>query len=202
MPDVHNAVNALTATVANWASRVFSLGWQALVPFFPVLGVISGLLLIILAVGLVLRLHRERTFHGATLQTIDAMEGEEFEGYLATLFAHLGYRVQHVGMSHDFGADLLLTSRRGKRIVVQAKRYAGRVGISAVQEVLGAVRYWGAARGLVVTNSSFTESARELAARSGVELWDRDRLVSAMARVGRGGRPSARAKSAYNNREE
>jgi restriction system protein len=120
--------------------------------------------------------------------------------FLAELFLHLGYRVQRVGMSHDFGADLVMTSSR-QRVVVQAKRYAGNVGIGAVQEVLGAVHYYRGTRAIVVTSSRFTDSARELAARSGVELWDRQRLAAAMARTA--GRNSAIGqKPVYNVDEE
>jgi restriction system protein len=139
-------------------------------------------------------------FHGATLRSVDAMDGTRFEEFLAQLFGHLGYRVQLVGRSHDFGADLVLTSRR-QRIVVQAKRYGGNVGIAAVQEVVGAVLYYHGTRGMVVTSSGFTDSARELAVRSGVELWDRQRLAAAMARTGGRGR-STRQKPAYNKDKE
>src|SRR5659263_522024 len=128
------------------------------------------------------------------------MDGTQFEEFLAVLFVHLGYRVQHVGMSHDFGADLVLTSSR-KRIVVQAKRYSGNVGIGAVQEALGAVQYYHGTRGMVVASSGFTESARELAARSGIELWDRQRLAAAMARIVTRGREVGRKPACINHEE-
>jgi restriction system protein len=103
-------------------------------------------------------------------------------------------------MSHDFGADLVLTSSR-KRIVVQAKRYSGNVGIGAVQEALGAVQYYHGTRGMVVASSGFTESARELAARSGIELWDRQRLAAAMARIVTRGREVGRKPACIKHEE-
>lgn len=201
MPDIQKTLGTLWGRIADWISTTLVAGRQALLPFIPVLAATVVFLLLIVAVGTVSRLRREHMFHGATLQSIDTMDGTEFEMFLAMLFSHLGYRVQRTGMSHDFGADLLLTSRRNKRIVVQAKRYEGNVGISAVQEVIGAVHYYNGVRGMVVTNRSFTESAQELAARSGIELWDRDRLVTAMSRIPQRRNGSTGSKSIYTRRE-
>ena len=186
--------------MAEWAARTVMTGWNAFLPFLPSLVATVALLVVIIGAGIIMRIRRDRVFHGATLRSIDAMDGTQFEEFLAVMFVHLGYHVQHVGTSHDFGADLVVTSPR-QRIVVQAKRYAGNVGIGAVQEVLGAVQYYRGTRGMVVASSGFTESARELAGRSGVELWDRQRLAAAMARtVGRG--RAVRRKPAYNTHEE
>lgn len=200
MPDVQNVLGALQQPTTEWASRAVTAVWNAFMPFVPSLAATAALLVLIAAAGIAIRMRRDRVFHGATLRSIDTMDGTQFEELLAVLFAHLGYRVQHVGMSHDFGADLVLTSPR-QRIVVQAKRCAGNVGIGAVQEALGAVHYYRGTRGMVVASSGFTESARELAARSGVELWDRQRLAAALARTAARGRDVGR-KPAYNRHEE
>lgn len=200
MPDVQGILSALEERTTGWAFRTVIAGWNAFVPFIPSLVATAVLLVLLIVAGIAIRIRRDRVFHGATLSSIDAMDGKQFEEFLAVLFVHLGYRVQHVGMSHDFGADLVLASPR-QRIVVQAKRYAGNVGIGAVQEALGAVHYYRGTRGMVVASSGFTESARELAARSGVELWDRQRLVAAMARTVVRGRAVGR-KPVYTSHEE
>jgi len=200
LPDVQGVLGALQQWTAEWASRTMTAVWNAFMPFVPSLAATAALLVLIAVAGIAIRMRRDRVFHGATLRSIDAMDGTQFEEFLAVLFMHLGYRVEHVGMSHDFGADLVLTSSR-QRIVVQAKRYSGNVGISAVQEALGAVHYYRGTRGMVVASSGFTESARELAARSGVELWDRQRLAAAMARTVARGRDVGR-KPAYIKHEE
>ena len=200
MPDVQGVLDALQQRTAEWASRTVTAGWNAFLPFVPSLVATAALLVLIAVAGIVIRIHRDRVFHGATLRSIDAMNGTQFEEFLAVLFVHLGYRVQHVGMSHDFGADLVLTSSR-KLIVVQAKRYSGNVGIGAVQEALGAVQYYHGTRGMVVASSGFTESARELAARSGIELWDRQRLAAAMARIVTRGREVGRKPACIKHEE-
>lgn len=200
MPDVHVIVSGLRQWISERISTIAVAGWNAFLPLIPSLVATAALLVLVALAGIVIRMRRDRLFHGATLRSIDAMDGTQFEEFLSVLFAHLGYRVQHVGMSHDFGADLVLTSRR-QRIVVQAKRYAGNVGIAAVQEALGAVQYYHGTRGMVVASSGFTESARELAVRSRIELWDRQQLAAAMARtVGRG--RAVGPEPAYNVHEE
>jgi len=200
LPDIQRILGALQQRTAEWASRTVSAGWNAFLPFVPSLVATAALLVLIAVAGIVIRMRRDQVFHGATLSSIDAMDGTQFEEFLAVLFVHLGYRVQHVGMSHDFGADLVLTSSR-KRIVVQAKRYSGNVGIGAVQEALGAVQYYRGTRGMVVASSGFTESARELAAKSGVELWDRQRLAAAMARIVTRGREVGRKPACIKHEE-
>ena len=200
MPDFQRVLGAVQQETAARASRTVAAGWNAFLPFVPSLVATAALLVLIAVAGIVIRMRRDRVFHGATLRSIDSMDGTQFEEFLAVLFVHLGYHVQHVGMSHDFGADLVLTSPR-QRIVVQAKRYAGNVGIGAVQEALGAMHYYRGTRGMVVASSGFTEPARELAARSGIELWDRQRLGAALARTASRGRDVGR-KPAYNEDEE
>lgn len=106
------------------------------------------------------------------MKKVDKLSGRAFEEYLKVQFKNLGYRVVLTEFSHDYGADLIL-KKRGEKIVVQAKRYGKNVGIAAVQEVVGAIAYYNADRAMVVTNSGFTKSARNLAKQNDVELWGR-----------------------------
>lgn len=109
------------------------------------------------------------------LKKIDKLSGRGFEQYLAAQFKHQGWRVELTEKSHDYGADLILR-KRGKCTVVQVKRYDKNVGISAIQEAVGAIAYYEADQAMVVTNSSFTKNARNLAGQNGVELWDREEI--------------------------
>lgn len=119
------------------------------------------------------------------IATIDNMNGVQFERRLAQLFTDLGYRVRQTKTSGDYGADLLIDRPGQPLIVVQSKCYAaGRsVGVGAIQEVLGAVGIYGARHGLVVTNRTYTEPARRLAAANRVTLWDRATLIEQCAKV-------------------
>lgn len=108
----------------------------------------------------------------------DNFTGTEFEGFITGRLARSGFEnVRGTATSGDQGADVL-AERNGRILVVQAKRYRGPVGNRAVQEVLGALAYYGGTEAWVVTNSTFTRSARALAQKALVGLIDGSRLSS------------------------
>ena len=127
----------------------------------------------IIGVFMLARLLKRRKYRNSSLSKIDVMTGEEFELWLKYYFEEKGYKVALTPKSGDFGADLVLTSRSLERTVVQAKRYKGRVGIEAVQQVIASKAYYKATKSIVATNSYFTDAARELAKANGVILMDR-----------------------------
>lgn len=97
--------------------------------------------------------------------------GTQFELYLVNLFKDLGYKAKHNGKSGDQGADLIL--KRGDYIyAVQAKYYTGKLSNTPVQEIAGALKFYNANQGVVVTNSEFTPGAKELAKANNVILID------------------------------
>lgn len=110
------------------------------------------------------------------LSEIDKMTGIQFEDWLRVLFSNLGYSITTTPSTNDYGADLII--RKGNEIrVIQAKRYKKRVGIRAVQEVVGAVAHYKATHGSVVTNNYFTTQAEQLARSNNIKLVDRDQLI-------------------------
>lgn len=115
------------------------------------------------------------------MATVDRMSGIEFESFLKSHFEALGYHVATTPKTGDYGADLVLARGREK-IVLQAKRYAGKIGIAAIQQIVAAKSYYGAEKAMVVTNSFFTKNAAALARKNGVELWDRNKLQKVMSR--------------------
>jgi len=119
----------------------------------------------------------------ADMDRLDRMTGIEFEHALEQLFIDLGFGTLVTQASRDYGADLVL-SRGGQKVVVQAKRYVGTLGLEAVQEAHAARAHYGAVRAIVVTTSDFTVAARTLAQSTGVELWNRQRLNEELATVG------------------
>jgi restriction system protein len=123
-----------------------------------------------------------RWLRTADIEALDRMAGIEFEHALEQLFLDLGYGTLVTQASHDYGADLVL-SRGGQKIVVQAKRYVGVLGLDAVQQASAARLHYGAVRAIVVTTSDFTSPARALAQSTGVELWNRQRLNEELASV-------------------
>ncbi|MFG6116029.1 restriction endonuclease [Halobacillus sp. MO56] len=110
------------------------------------------------------------------IETIDKMDGLQFEEYLGVLFKNHGYKTEVTQSSGDYGADLIL-KKDAKKIVVQAKRYSKNVGIKAVQEIHSSKNYYKADEAWVVTNSDFTKAARELADSNKVKLVNREALI-------------------------
>jgi hypothetical protein len=103
------------------------------------------------------------------------LDGIEFENLVAKLFSDAGFRVRGTPATNDQGADII-ARKAGYQVVVQAKRYSGSVGNAAVQEVIAAREYYTADEAWVVTSSTFTSSARDLANRSRVSLFDGEAL--------------------------
>lgn len=103
----------------------------------------------------------------------DTMSGLEFENFFADLLRRNQYTdVQVTQASGDYGGDVIATDPSGERICFQCKYHAADVGVSAVQEVFTATKYYKCDRGAVVTRNSYTRNARELAEKIGVTLHD------------------------------
>ncbi|WP_370511318.1 restriction endonuclease [Paenibacillus odorifer] len=117
-----------------------------------------------------------------TIQDIDRMEdGTDFEEYLYRLFLALGYIDAYKTQgSRDFGSDLVFTDREGYRNVVQAKRYSNPVGLGAVQEVYGSMRYYRAKKSMVISSNQYTSACEELAGYNAVKLHNRSDLINIM----------------------
>ncbi|WP_037291010.1 restriction endonuclease [Saccharibacillus sacchari] len=148
----------------------------------------AALLLILIVWRLIVlrkrRIRKQLDPRRITIKDIDGMlDGSDFERYLHRLFTELGYEdVYKTNTSGDFGADLIFADRYGERTVLQAKRYSpsNPVGLSAVQEVYGSMRVYGAQRAIVLTSGRYTAACRKLAAYNGVVLLDREDLEQIM----------------------
>src|SRR5262249_47708183 len=114
-----------------------------------------------------------RYHESRTLLEVGRMSGKEFEDFLLRLFSRMGYTELVLTPTNDQGADLIGRSPAGFRVAIQAKRWQGVVGNAAVMELLGGMRYYSCSEGIVVTNSTFTEAARELA-KKGTDIALRD----------------------------
>lgn len=120
---------------------------------------------------------RQRMLDGReySISNVDIMDGFEFEEFLLSLFIKMGYKGRKTQATNDQGGDLIL-EKLGQKTVVQAKCYQSNVGNKAIQEVVSAKAYYKCDRMMVVTNSYFTNQAKELARTNNVELIDRTLL--------------------------
>ncbi|ADU30965.1 restriction endonuclease [Evansella cellulosilytica] len=107
-----------------------------------------------------------------SIEDIDEMNGYEFENILKPLFETQGYKANITKGSGDYGADLVL-SKNGERTVVQAKCYKSNIGVTAVQQIVAAIKYYNADDAIVVSNQFFTKQAKRLASINNVKLIDR-----------------------------
>jgi restriction system protein len=137
---------------------------------------------LLLVVGLVAAAGSRRArarfaLRSAGIGEADYMDGTTFEHFTAEVLRANGYRVEHVGQTADYGADLIITDQSG-RAVVQVKRYSSNVGVDAVREAAAARAHYGTHAAIVLTNSYFTPHAISLARSNAVDLWDRSVLVN------------------------
>lgn len=106
----------------------------------------------------------------------DYMTGEDFEVFIAQILKKIGYfNVYVTKKSGDQGVDII-AEQNNIRYAIQCKRYSEAVGNRAVQEVFAGKTFYNCDIGVVVTNSYFTQSAKDLASRNGIVLWDRNEL--------------------------
>lgn len=102
------------------------------------------------------------------------MDGTVFEQYVGYRMLEDGYRdIQFTATTGDFGADIIAYDSDNRKVCVQCKRYSTPVGVEAVQQITSARMYYECARAIVITNSTFTIAAKEVATKTGIELIER-----------------------------
>jgi len=108
---------------------------------------------------------------GSTIIDLNEYNGFEFEDLMVKIFKKLNYNVIPTKKTGDQGADTII-EMRGKKTVVQLKHYTNAVTNKAIQEVVASKAFYSIDNALVITTSSYTKSAIELAKANNVELWD------------------------------
>lgn len=109
--------------------------------------------------------------HSSLMEEIGYLSGTEFEAFVAEFLEAQGYAVQTTMASGDQGVDLLVSVPDSEStIAVQIKRYSRPLGNKPVQEAFAGMIHYKAREAGVITNSSFTPGAYELASSTGVKL--------------------------------
>ena len=101
--------------------------------------------------------------------------GSQYEKHVARkMKRHFFLFVRVSGKSGDYGADVMArTFPLLRKVVVQCKNYKKPVGVKAVQEAISAREFYRASKAVVASNNVFTRNAKKLAAKCGVELWEK-----------------------------
>lgn len=125
-----------------------------------------------------------------TLEEIDSLPQEErgkaFEFWVADLAnKHLGKAVTTEQLKYegklrkgpgDQGVDVVVHTHKGEKLIIQCKYYTSSVSNSAVQEIVAAKALYKADKLMIITNSTLTSAAKELAKANNVDYWDYQKL--------------------------
>ena len=132
---------------------------------------------------------------------LSTMSWQAFERLIHRLLISRGYQhVRLVGGSGDGGGDLVGTYR-GKRWLIQVKKWARSVGPATIEETVNACRTYGADVPAIAVRAGFEPGALELAARLRtrgipIQLWAAPELVQLVGLVP-AGVPSASPDSQF-----
>lgn len=103
--------------------------------------------------------------------------GEDFEDFIKEILQNKGLDIQKTPKTGDQGVDLIVKTDTDK-IAIQCKFYSRPVGNKAVQEIAAGKVFYRCNKAIVVSNQSYTVSARKLAQNLGVELLNEKTLLS------------------------
>lgn len=100
-----------------------------------------------------------------------ALTPQLFEFAVARRLEAEGYRVAATRYSKDGGVDVEGTDREGVPVIVQAKRFRSKVGVSVVREMMGTRQtYPNSPRAIIYSLTGFTRDAKKLAREHNAEL--------------------------------
>jgi len=102
--------------------------------------------------------------------------GVDYEYLIKEQLEDLGFKITMTPSTGDQGVDLIAT-RNGKKLAIQCKFYTAVVGNKAIQEIISGRLFYDCDYACVVTNSSFTTSASQLAHKANVILCAHDELA-------------------------
>lgn len=97
--------------------------------------------------------------------------GYQYEYECAEYLKSKGFiNVEVTKASGDQGVDVI-AEKDGLKYAIQCKHYGNAVPNKAIQEIYAGAKFYGCDVAVVMTNSTFTKSAIELAKGIGVKLW-------------------------------
>lgn len=122
------------------------------------------------------RLNKDSSFQDYSNFSSPYEEGHRFEYYCAELLRKNGFsEVEVTQASGDQGVDIL-ANKDGVRYAIQCKHFQSSLGNKPIQEVNAGKTFYKCHVGVVMTNSTFTPGAKDLAEATGVLLWDGEKI--------------------------
>jgi restriction system protein len=109
------------------------------------------------------------------------LKGWEFENLIDKLVRAMGFHTEDRKRGPDGGIDILALKDepllQGK-YVIQCKRHSNPVGVEVIRDLYGVVHSTNANKGILITNSTFTDAAIEFSIDKQLELIDGAKLHS------------------------
>jgi restriction system protein len=106
----------------------------------------------------------------------------EYENFVAATLNDNGWEARLTKASGDQGVDVI-AKKESWSVAIQCKLYSNAVGNAAVQEVIAGKVFEGTAYAAVVSNSTYTRAAQQLAASAGVLLLHHEDLPDLEGRL-------------------
>ena len=107
------------------------------------------------------------------LRDLQALSPLEFEKVVADTYNRFGHQAKQVGNPlGDHGIDVVVKDKNGLKLVVQCKRWKGKVGEPVVRDLYGAMMHEKADRAALITTGTFTHQAEEWAKGKPILLYD------------------------------
>lgn len=132
---------------------------------------LTGMFLLPLALAIALEEHRKHHMI-KSIEDMQLLTPTEFEKLVAKTYRDQGNRVDEVGSTGDHGIDLVVHTRKGETVLVQCKKYKGKVGEPVVRDFYGVLRASEADSGAIVTTGQITPQARLWAEGKPIYLYD------------------------------
>lgn len=105
------------------------------------------------------------------IEQLHSMDWFQFEKLVGYVYQKYGYAVTHRGGANPDGGIDLIIEKDSQRTAVQCKQWkTWNVGVRAIREFMGALTDSGVPKGIFVTLRGYTEDAKALAAKHGIEI--------------------------------
>lgn len=121
------------------------------------------------------------------INQIDQLQPNLFEAYIAALYSKQEYQTSLTPFSNDKGVDVVAI-KEGENYLVQVKQSKSTIGISCVQEIVAAKKYYESRykesfQLVVISNSNFTAQTETLSNINHVNLINRKELELLISKI-------------------
>ena len=126
--------------------------------------------------GVFTRIYNSQISQNNVLSTKKIKTGKDYECYIESLLSKGGLNVKRTPETGDQGVDLIVNFNN-ESFAIQCKYYSKPVGNKAVQEIAAGSKFYNCDYAIVVSNQTYTLSAKKLAKNLNVFLLNEDSLV-------------------------